>query len=510
MLYLNYLLYSATKINSIPGVFFRNFTFTVHKLVRLVTSRKNYLLWSYESEESDESAKTDRMDSFELRSYEQFWERSYHGFWPYFCRTFYDYFAPKPIHIASVWRVSRDDYHNGRSFFYRLILSMLYFFKKTELMGFRYNFKYTKFKYRKIAFRWFFLPKIIYLTTSHALIKFKESINAFIHTSIGFCKRKEYFFFKKKYLIIYMGIFTVSTLICFYSFNTVAIIWLVTNMAIIMPILLLWQTFIFFYKTYQISKYTTQNQRFWKRSLTLFWLIEGFLFAIVLFIWFISPDNLKYGINHQEVLRHELFDVNTFLITTLNVSAILILVRLALFNKITNNRFVYNITMLVIVILLTSALVIELKQVINLLTKSSILYQNRNKTSDFLSAKETFVIVNSTKESVVSQQLKFLIIFLKFWHVLFIAIYIVFNILRGFNNNLSYDSLSSIGLNCNYLFFFNLTSIVFFTKYNLYFLINSPSYHYFITNKIGYTYYILNNIFYVVKHICINTIEMLL
>jgi len=205
-----------------------------------------------------------------------------------------------------------------------------------------------------------------------------------------------------------------------------------------------------------------------------------------------------------------LFDVNTFLITTLNVSAILILVRLALFNKITNNRFVYNITMLVIVILLTSALVIELKQVINLLTKSSILYQNRNKTSDFLSAKETFVIVNSTKESVVSQQLKFLIIFLKFWHVLFIAIYIVFNILRGFNNNLSYDSLSSIGLNCNYLFFFNLTSIVFFTKYNLYFLINSPSYHYFITNKIGYTYYILNNIFYVVKHICINTIEMLL
>ena len=46
--------------------------------------------------------------------------------------------------------------------------------------------------------------------------------------------------------------------------------YLTTLIVTAMPTYLLLQTFVFFTKTYSIAKYTTQNQRFWKRALMLF------------------------------------------------------------------------------------------------------------------------------------------------------------------------------------------------------------------------------------------------
>ena len=490
-------------------VIFRNLSFLAHKIFRLGTARKNYLLWSFESEKADEPDAQRPGQFFETRRYEQFWERSYHGFWPYFCRTFYDYFAPKPIHISAVWRVSRDDYQNSRSLFYRSITRLINFFKKSYTLGANLNKPYTKYRYRKMAFRLLFLPTVILTVSGCMLIAIKKNLQIWYNAQVIERLPNSWKKSKGLFMFIYTSIFLIITLMSLYSFNTVVPIWFITNLAICMPMALLWQTFMFFYKTYQISKYTTQNQRFWKRSLTLFWLIEGFLFAIVVFIWFISPDNLKYGINHQEVLLDRLFDPAYFISTTLNLALVLVATRILLFYKTTNNRLLYDLLMLVLIYLLVNTLSNELGQLVNLLTKSSTLSSQKKLNMIGLNVVENFSIISTAHESTVYDQVKFLIIFIKFWHVLFIVIYVVFNTFRGIESALSFDSFSSISLNCNYLFIFNLTSIVFFSKHNFYFLINSPTYHYFISNKIGYLYYILNNAVFILKQIPMNILDMI-
>lgn len=503
-----YLLYFKNRCVTLTRIIFRNMTFLAHKMFRLGTSRRYYLLWSFESEKADDPDAQSPRQFFETRRYEQFWERSYHGFWPYFCRTFYDYFAPKPIHISAVWRVSRDDYQNSRSLFYRSITQLINFFKKAHLSGANIGTVYTKYRYRKMAFRLIFLPKVILtvckatlaLAKRNALIWYTKKIKP---TTSWTGKNT-----KGLYFTAFSIFFIALTIFSLYIFNTVTAVWLITNMAVAMPLALLWQTFTFFYKTYQISKYTTQNQRFWKRALTLFWLIECFLFAIVVFIWFISPDNLKYGINHQEVLFDRLFDPVDFIITTINLSLVLITTRVLLFYKITNNRLLYDLLMLVLIYLLTKTVFTELGQLLNVFMKSSTLSSQKNINTRLAAVSENFSVVSISQEAVVYDQVRFLIIFLKFWHVLFIAVYVVFNTFRGIESGLSFDSFSSISLNCNYLFIFNQVSIVFFSKYNFYFLIDSPTYHYFITNKTGYLYYILNDCLFVLKQIPINIWEL--
>lgn len=508
MLLLQYLLCIKDSYVTTMRVVFRNLTFLAHKIFRLGTARKNYLLWSFESEKADKPDVQSPGQFFETRRYEQFWERSYHGFWPYFCRTFYDYFAPKPIHISAVWRVSRDDYQNSRSLFYRTIMKLINFFKKSSTVGVDLNTTYTKYRYRKMAFRLLFLPKAIATVASCMLLAVKKNLQIWYNTKISILAPLKGKGFKGLFMTMYSLIFVILATLSLYEFNTVVPIWFITNMAICMPLALLWQTFMFFYKTYQISKYTTQNQRFWKRSLTLFWLIEGFLFTIVVFIWFISPDNLKYGINHQEVLLDRLFDPVYFVSTTVNLSLVLVVTRVLLFYKTTNNRLLYDLLMLVLISLLVDTLVNELGQLINVLTRSSTLSSQKNLTISGTEVIENFSIISTFRESTVYDQVKFLIIFIKFWHVLFIVIYVAFNTFRGIESGLSFDSFSSIALNCNYLFIFNLTSIVFFSKHNLYFLINTPTYHYFISNKLGYLYYILNNAIFILKQIPINILDI--
>ena len=494
------LIYILLKLNNFVittlGVIYRNFIFTVHKAKTLIPARINYLRWAEEFIKfEDKGYVTKKHKDFVFGKYEQFWERAYHEFWPYFCRTFYDYFAPKPIHISSVWRVSRDDYHNSRSSFYKTVLIWMGFINLNTVLGVKLYGTKSKRRYRKILYRHIYLPKLLLAGILNIYYIFNKEIRIKLNNASLILKTKNRL--SVSYFMVSWLIFFLFAVWSFYCTNPAPAIWLITNMAVIMPVLLLWQTFMFFYKTYQLSKYTSQNQRFWKRALTVFWIIECFLFAIVMFLWFISPDNLKYGINHREVIVALNFKPSVFIQTMYSVTLILIITRFLVYTKITNNRLLYYVTAYLLTILLFSVLLNEFYQLVLMLNRASTICCDYEIIDRTYKSAETRKVFNELTESIVYNQMKSLILFLKFWHVLFIIVYIAFNQLQYFNKkSLSFDSFSSIYLNCTYLFLFNLLGIIFFSKYNFYFLVEYPTYYYHTTNKFGFIYIIIQHSLY--------------
>jgi hypothetical protein len=285
-------------------------------------------------------------------------------------------------------------------------------------------------------------------------------------------------FFKKK---IYIST-TIIGLVCIYLFfkllNPQPTIWFITSLITLMPVFLLWQTFVFFYKTYRVSKFTNANQSFWKRVLFLFWAIEGFLFSIVIFIWFISPSNLKMGTGHnlidqnQFVLKPNLFE-SIWLPTLLLITARIFLIYKK--NSKTLDILYYSITMIVIL----SIFIQELCQLISVYTKT------RNNVGEYLTtytsgyAVEIPTLVEYTREDLVINQTTALVCFLKFWHILFVLCYLTFIIIRFIEyKKLSLAVQSSILYNFNYILVFNTCYLVYYYRKLFYFILETPSIFY--------------------------------
>ena len=111
------------------------------------------------------------------------------------------------------------------------------------------------------------------------------------------------FFIKARIYLLALPVAAIFILQQSSTLNSSWPIYFVTGLIASMPMYILYQTSTFFHKTYQYSKYTTQTQRFWKRASFLFWSIEGFLFAILIYLWLISPEQTSAWFNHRGELQ---------------------------------------------------------------------------------------------------------------------------------------------------------------------------------------------------------------
>lgn len=92
---------------------------------------------------------------------------------------------------------------------------------------------------------------------------------------------------------------------------------------------------------------------------------------------------------------------------------------------------------------------------------------------------EALQLVELNREDVVKNQMKLLLLFIKFWHILFIAGFVQFVTLRAFEiGSISYDLLSATIYNLNYLFIFNILFFIYAHNKLLYFLLMEiPNYY---------------------------------
>lgn len=260
--------------------------------------------------------------------------------------------------------------------------------------------------------------------------------------------------------------------------------------------------FVYLYKKSQYGVFTRIIQRFWKRALWLFWLLELFLFGIYLFLAVISPQEVAYMLDNHQLVIDPTTNLKAFFLNTLNALFIILIFNIQLL------LHKYN----------------AWKQALNVVVAALLL---RAVTEDFL---QFYAINNfysgyawtrvpadaSTKDGVAyraaelgvweqeTAELKtrtavhytYMLIFLKLWHTVFIFIAFVFldNVANRTNGG-SFNMLAANLQNFYFLMFFNYILKVSMAKQYLGYLGTYAFYWFFVnhnTYDLTYAYYLFN------------------
>ncbi len=308
--------------------------------------------------------------------------------------------------FEKIW--GRHDIWTDRWIFYLL----KYQYKFFNSFGFRVNYRSTFFK------------KGFYM-----LFQNTNSLNFFKNNLTSFLSGWRYFFqlFSKWFLPLLLTITYVfySMYMQYLPLARIAFVWI----SLFSILYLLISGFVFFFKKYQYGKFTSVIQRFWKRSLILFWLIEGSLLVVFFYLTLNSTWYLYNVSDQSQVFRGFLFSWRLFLLKIIpNTLLILLTVLLLLNNKwqtiSKNTLLVITITSLVIYITW-----IEFYQYYHLINYF------HGKTWFYTKEQVEWVVEQDLRKTLSSKSLLNIMLILKFWHVLFVAGMWIFFVLRSFESD---------------------------------------------------------------------------
>jgi hypothetical protein len=183
--------------------------------------------------------------------------------------------------------------------------------------------------------------------------------------------------------------------------------------------------FVFFIKKYQYRLYTSAIQRFWRRSLIIFWAIEGSLFICFVYLILNANQEPVYVYDNIQVYKTHFYSWRFFLIKVI-LSTILIVLTYIMLLSLRWNTFTKtnNIALLITVVLLYITW-LEFYQFFHLMN----CYGTSNWVYDFsehlwnleLEFKRTRIVNHYVTIGLVA----------KFWHIVFAVVFWVFFILRG-------------------------------------------------------------------------------
>lgn len=258
-----------------------------------------------------------------------------------------------------------------------------------------------------------------------------------------------------------------------------------------------------FKKSY-FNNYTRIIQRFWKRSLYLFWLLEISLFCIYLFLTIIAPQEYYYSLENQQLFYNQNFELKDFFKAILNIFAIILFKNIIILSY--KNNSIYNLVKLLILLNLFNAVFDDFLQffTINQFYGNNS-YWNKIYNSSTFRKKKTLKQVGIWELEILELRVKpymhytYLLIFLKLWHTIFIFMYYIFFEISSYKNvKQSYNSHSSNLQNFFFLFFFSfILKINFFKTYINY--LGSFVYYWFNVNynlyDFNYIYIIYDNKF---------------
>lgn len=183
--------------------------------------------------------------------------------------------------------------------------------------------------------------------------------------------------------------------------------------------------FVFFIKKYQYRLFTSAIQRFWRRSLMIFWLIESTLLLTFVYLLFNANQEPVHMYDNVQIYKTHLYSWRYFL-PKVFLSALVVVLCYLLLLSLKWNTFVKtnNIALFITVILLYIAW-LEFYQLFHLMN----CYGNTMWVYDFsehlwnleIEFKRTRIVNHYTTIALVA----------KFWHVIFAIVFWIFFILRG-------------------------------------------------------------------------------
>ena len=173
--------------------------------------------------------------------------------------------------------------------------------------------------------------------------------------------------------------------------------------------------FIFLFKRSLYKSFTLVIQRYWKRTLYLFWMLEFYLFAIYLYLILVAPTETEWLLDQPQLFSSNWWDGNLFLNKLLVVLVIILLAVICSFVLLNGNMLFLFTLCVVITYLLTSVLFSDTAQT---LMYSSLL-SNISWEFDFDSS--VWVLDSIQQKNRTVTQYMFLLTVLKYWHTVFIV-----------------------------------------------------------------------------------------
>ena len=241
---------------------------------------------------------------------------------------------------------------------------------------------------------------------------------------------------------------------------------------------LLLSGFVFFIKKYQYRLYTSVIQRFWRRTLIIFWMIEGSLFCVFVYLIFNASQEPVYMYDNLQVYKTHFYSWRFFLIKIISSSLLIVLTYMLLLSIKWNTFNKSNNLSLFITVLLLYIVWLEFYQIFHLMN----CYGTSNWVYDFsehlwnleLEFKRTRIVNHYVTIGLVA----------KFWHVVFAAVFWIFFLLRGLESSRFRYPLLSANLQ-NFLIVYIMSWLYMYPwfKYVLRKILDIPYFWFFINNR---------------------------
>ena len=241
---------------------------------------------------------------------------------------------------------------------------------------------------------------------------------------------------------------------------------------------LLLSGFVFFIKKYQYRLYTSVIQRFWRRSLIIFWAIEGSLFTCFVYLIFNASQEPVHVYDNIQIYKTHFYSWRFFLIKMI-LSSLLIIFTYMLLLSIKWNTFskTNNLALFITVILLYIAW-LEFYQFFHLMNS----YGTTSWVYDFsehlwnleLEFKRTRIVNHYVTIGLVA----------KFWHIVFAVVFWLFFLLRGLESSrYRYPLLAANLQNFLIVYFMGWLYMYPWFKFVLRKALDMPYFWFFVNNR---------------------------
>ena len=236
--------------------------------------------------------------------------------------------------------------------------------------------------------------------------------------------------------------------------------------------------FVFFFKKYQYRYYTTVIQRFWRRTLIIFWFIEGSLFTVFFYLTINANQEPIYMYDNIQFYKTHLFSWRYFIVKIIPTVLIIILLYTIILSSNFYTPSILNTSIIITTLLILFVTWVEFYQFFHLLNY----YGTLNWFYDI--EEHLWNLEVELKRTRIVNHYTTICLIAKFWHIVFAVIFWVFFILRCLESErVRYPLLASNLQNFIIIYIMSWLYMYPWLKYSLRKSLDMPFYWFFINNR---------------------------
>jgi len=236
--------------------------------------------------------------------------------------------------------------------------------------------------------------------------------------------------------------------------------------------------FVFFIKRYQYRLYTSIIQRFWRRTLILFWVIEATTFITFFYLTVNANQEPVYMYDNSQLYKTHFYSWRYFLLKIIPNTIIILLTYFLLLSLKWNTFSKSSNVSLIITVLLLYVTWAEFYQLFHLLNHYGTLYWIYDLDEHLWNLEIEF------RRTRIVNHYATICLIAKFWHIVFAILFWLFFLLRGLEISRFRYPLLSANLQ-NFIIIYIMSWIYMYPwfKYSFRRFLDMPYYWFFFNNR---------------------------